>query len=150
MRSQFPGVGGCCTSPARMPVPDAHAKTLKGVLAWASGTETTTSCQDHVSPLVRWLEQLLSTTIYIISYSCIVIQQNVVKTLKKRSLRRKANEHYKIKSGTLMYSAMSATKANEKKGCFSGRELSRVRMRYFEYSQAVIPQHKVIKTYYNK
>ena len=83
-------------------------------------------CQDHVSPLVRWLEQLLSTTIYIISYSCIVIQQNVVKTLKKRSLRRKANEHYKIKSGTLMYSAMSATKANKKKGCFSGREWKRV------------------------
>ena len=26
----------------------------------------------------------------------------------------------------------------------SGRELSRVRMRDFEYSQAVIPQHKVI------
>ena len=62
---------------------------------------------------------------------------------KKRSLRRKANGHYKIKSGTLVYSAMSATKANEKKGCFSGRELSRMRMRDFEYSQAVIPQHKV-------
>ena len=45
---------------------------------------------------------------------------------KKRSLRRKANEHYKIKSGTLVYSAMSATKANEKKGCFSGREWKRV------------------------
>ena len=41
-----------------------------------------------------------------------------------------------------MNSAMSATKANE--GCFSGRELSRVRMRDFEYLQAVILQLKVI------
>ena len=45
---------------------------------------------------------------------------------KKRSLRRKANEHYKFKSGTFMYSAMSVTKAIEKKGCFSGRERKRV------------------------
>ena len=36
-------------------------------------------------------------------------------TNKKRALRRKAKEHFKIKSGVLMYSAISATKAHEEK-----------------------------------
>ena len=53
MRSQFPGVGGCCPL-TRKPVPDAHAKTLKGVLAWASVTETTTSTCPVPGPRVSF------------------------------------------------------------------------------------------------